>query len=199
MGKRIVIAAFLISMALAVYVFVTRDNRSISESMNRTSVKEPRVTLEDFTAFRFKGEVMTGKLMARQGHIFEPNIVELDGEVRGERLLADGTRQMASAESSTGYFKSTSLMNMVNQTAELDRAELTGFVEFNAKGHLLTTDYAEYINKDKMVRSIRPVRIEGAGRVFIGEEGFTYDLLAQILTMTGNIKGDLKMESPDVN
>src|SRR5262249_53239600 len=131
---------------------------------------------------------------ARLGHFYEPNIAELDGEVHGERLTPEGDRESVSAESATGYFKTTSLMKMMDQTAELDRAELTGFVEVGVKDHLLTTDYAEYLNTERLVRSLRPVRVEGPGRVFMGDEGFTYSLESQVLTIPGPVRGDVTID-----
>ena len=83
------------------------------------------------------------------------------------------------------------------QANELERAELTGFVEVKIKDHLLTTDYAEYINEDKIVRSSHPVRVEGPGRVFVGDSGFVYNLATQILNMAGKVKGEARVDKSE--
>ena len=196
MGKKLVIIGFVVSMVIAVYVFATRDNTSLKRTLDKASAKEPRAVLEDFTVYRYEGNVLKSKLTARLGHFYEPNVVELDGEIRGERLTPEGDRETVGAESATGYFRATSLSKMMDQNhpTELDRAELTGFVEVGVKDHLLTTDYAEYINSEKLVRSLRPVRVEGPGRVFTGEDGFTYNLLTQVLEMQGQVKGDVTVD-----
>ena len=196
MGKKLVIIGFAISMFLAVYVFATRDTTSLKRNLDKASAKEPRAVLEDFTIFRYEDNILKSKLTARLGHFYEPNVVELDGEIRGERLTPEGDRETVGAESATAYFRATSLSKMMdqNQPTELDRAELTGFVEVGVKDHLLTTDYAEYINSEKLVRSLRPVRVEGPGRVFTGEDGFTYNLLTQVLDMQGQVKGDITVD-----
>jgi LPS export ABC transporter protein LptC len=187
MGKKLVIAGFVASLALALYVYLTREHKRLRDALDKRSAKEPRVVMEDFTIYRYRGPVLTGKLTARLGHFYEPNVVELDGEIRGERLTKNGV-EMIGAESATGYFNATSLTKMMGDT-QLDRAELTGFVEVGVKGHLLTTDYAEYINKKQLVRSPRPVQVEGPGRRFSGEDGFTYSLADETLTMTGPVSG----------
>lgn len=196
MGKKLVIIGFILSMILAVYVFLNRDTTSLKRNLERASAKEPRAVFEDFTVYRYEGNVLKSKLTARLGHFYEPNVVELDGEVRGERLTPAGDKETVGAESATAYFKATSLTKMLDQDhpTELDRAELTSFVEVGVKDHLLTTDYAEYINNEKLVRSLRPVRVEGPGRVFTGEDGFTYNLLTQVLEMQGQVKGDLAVD-----
>ena len=194
MGKRLVIVGFLLSLALGLYVFVTRDTKSLKENLSKGSIRDPRARLEDFVVYRYEGDLLKAKLKARVGDFYEPNVVQLDGEIRGERLTSAGERETLGAESVTAYFKSTSLTKMLDQSSELDRAELTGFVEVGMKEHLLTTDYAEYVNSEKVVRSVRPVRVEGPGRVFMGEEGFTYELATQVLNMIGQIKGEVLVE-----
>ena len=199
LGKKLTILGFIVSMGIAIYVFMTRDTTSLRKNLDKASAKEPRAVLEDFTVYRYEGNVLKSKLTARLGHFYEPNVVELDGEIRGERLTNEGDKETVGAESATAYFKATSLTKMLdqNQPTELDRAELTGFVEVGVKEHLLTTDYAEYINSEKLVRSLRPVRVEGPGRVFTGEDGFTYDLLTQVLDMQGQVKGDIELDHAD--
>lgn len=189
MGKKIIVVLFLLSLGLAIYFYLSHDRKNLRENLQDRSAAEPRITMEDFTLYRYRGELLVSKVRARLGHFYEPNVLELDGDVRGERLVEDG-REVLSSESATAYFEATSLTKMMSG-AELVRAELMGFVEFGVRGHLLSTDYAEYISKEPLVRSSRPVRVEGPGRVFTGEEGFVYSLATEILTMSGTVQGVL--------
>lgn len=188
MGKKIVIAAFLLSTLLALIVFLTHERKSLRDNLGKKDTREPRLVLEDFTLYRYKGDALKSRLSARLGHFYEPNVLELDGEIRGERLLENNDRETVSAESATGYFKAASLSKMMSDT-DLDRAELTGFVEVGVKDHLLSTDYAEYLAADNLVRSLRPVQVAGPSRIFAGDEGFTYNLITQALEMFGQVKG----------
>lgn len=194
MGKKLVIAGFLLCLGFAFYVFFTREHRARRVEVVDSS-KQPRLALEDFSLYRYEGESLVAKLTARLGHFYDPNILELDGEIRGERINDEGERETLAAESATAYMKSNSLMKLVDQKTELDRAELNGFVEVGLKEHLLSTDYAEFLNDDKMVRSRRPVRVEGPGRVFIGDEGFKYELENQVLEMQGPVKGVVSIDA----
>ena len=198
MGKKLVIAGFLVSMALALYVFLTRDHRRVSDALKHAPAKEPRIVLEDFVGYRYASGKLTSTVSARFGRFFEPNLAELDGDIHGERTTSAGELQSVNAESATGYFRTTSLLKMAEQRSDLERAELTGFVEVGLKDHLLTTDYAEFVGASQEIRSLRPVRVEGPGRVFFGEEGFTYRLAAQMLEMPGLVKGDMRLEGTDV-
>ncbi len=196
MGKKLVIAGFLICLALAFYVFLTREIKSRRDDGATEVTKQPRVVLEDFSIYRYEGEALVAKLNSRLGHFYEPNIAELDGDVRGERINSAGERETLEAESATAYMKTNSLMKLVDQKTELDRAELNGFVEVGLREHLLSTDYAEFINSDKLVQSQRLVRVEGPGRVFIGDEGFKYGLETQALEMQGPVKGVVAVDGP---
>lgn len=194
MGRKIVILLFLASFGLAMFVYMSHERRSLRENLAKKTQREPRLVLEDFSYNRYQGEALTGRLVARLGHFYEPNVVELDGEIKGERIVRDG-RETIAAESATAYFKASTLSKMMAET-ELDRAELTGFVEVGVRDHLMTTDYAEYLNAQEMVRSLRPVRVEGPGRVFSGEEGFTYALANEMLEMFGLVKGAYQPHEP---
>ena len=197
MAKKLIIAVFVISLAMALYVFMTRETKSLKQSINQAAGHEPRVMLEDFVAYRYEADVLKAKLAGRIGEFFEPNIVELEGEVRGERLVRRNEQETINAESATAFFNANSLTKMLDpsQSLDLERAELSGFVEVGVKEHLLTTDYAEYLNRDKIVRSQRPVRVEGPSRVFTGDSGFSYQLSSQVLEMNGHVKGEVDLEN----
>ena len=199
MGKKLVIIGFVFSLALAIYIFATHETRSLKESINRTSTREPRAVLEDFVAYRYEGNSLKARLNAHLAEFFEPNVVVLEGEVSGERRTESGEREEIGAESASAYFKPSSLTKMLDPTQanELERAELTGCVEGKIKDHLITTDYAEYVNKDMLVHSSHPVRIEGPGRVFVGDSGFVYNLATQILKMAGKVKGEVSFDKSE--
>ncbi len=190
MGKKIVIAAFLVSFVVALITFFTHERKSLRENLGKVSQREPRASLEDFVVYRYAGEKLKGRFSARYGNLYEPNVIEVDGEIRAERVMPNGSTEVAAAESATAYFKTASLARLMHQAAEFDRAELMGFVEVKFKDHLLTPDYAEYLNDLSEVRSIRPVRVDGPGRIFRGEDGFIYNLNTQSLEMRGIVRGE---------
>jgi hypothetical protein len=192
-GKKLVILGFLLSFGFAVYVFMTRETSSIKDRINRVSAKEPRAVLEEFVAYRYDGDRLKTKITAHLGEFFEPNVVVLEGEVKASRFKDQDDLEELRAESATAYFKPSSLTKMLDpgQVNELERAELSGFVEVALQEHLIITDYAEFIGHEKSVRSARPVRVEGPGRTFLGESGFLYNLVSQTLTMPGKVKGEV--------
>ena len=195
LGRKIVIAAFMVCFGIALYVFLNRDSRSLSENIDADVEREPRIVLEDFVVYRYQDEKVISKVTARLGHFFEPNQLEMDGEIRAMRLTDDGPERLGS-ESATAYFTADSLSSMMKDT-ELERAEVTGFVEVGVRDHILTTDYAEYIARTDVVSSNRPVRVEGPGRVFSGDEGFTWDIKTMALKLEGPIRGEVNPDEKD--
>ncbi len=90
MGKKIVIVAFIVSFSIAVFLFFTRENKSLRENLSKVSAREPRASLEDFVVYRYAGDSLRGRLSARFGSVFEPNVVEVDGEIKVERMNSRG-------------------------------------------------------------------------------------------------------------
>jgi LPS export ABC transporter protein LptC len=194
MGKKILTFSLFACFALAFYVYATRETKSLKENIAKASTQEPRIVMEDFVLHRYQGNRLIASLSAKLGNFYEPNLLELEGDVKGLKLGENGLRESVSAESAMVYLKATSLASLLRQQTEIDRIELTGFVEVGLKEHFLTTDYAEYVNADRSVRSLRPVRVEGLGRVFTGEEGFTYSLVSETLEMQGQVKGVVQID-----
>ena len=73
MGRKLIIAFFIIAMGIAVYLYATKKTVSLRENLSESQVKEPRVELEDFTVYRYTQEHLKGRLRARLGHLYEPN------------------------------------------------------------------------------------------------------------------------------
>ena len=190
MTKKLVIVSFLLSFSVALYVFFSREERSIRDSI-KDSKKEPRIELEDFVIYRYQDNDLVGKLTSRIGNFYEPNLIELISEVKGERYIGNEMETMES-ESAVANLKSKSLVEVLSgKDISLDVAELTGFVEVGINSHLLSTDYAKYEADKQMILSDRPVRVTGLGRVIDGSEGFSYFLEDQAMVLPGHIKGQV--------
>jgi len=183
----------MICLGIALFVFANKESKSLRENIVLGGEKEAQVVLEDFVAYRYEGARLDAKLSGKLANFYEPNLVEIDGDIKGERATLDGN-QFFSAETASAYFKAGSLSGLMERSVELDRIELSGFVEVGLSSHVLTTDFAELLNDRQVIRSNRPVRVEGEGRVFAGEDGFTYDLKQSSLFMPGLVKGVVEFE-----
>jgi hypothetical protein len=187
MGKRLVIVGFLLCLGIAVYVFVGRDTASLRRNLDVSNKRDARIVLEEFTYFRYSGGDLQAEFGAKLGQFFEPNVVELDGEIKGERYAEDGTETFG-AETGTIFFKANSL-NQMMEGSQLVKAEMNGFIEVGMKEHLLSTDYAVYMADGNYLRSNRPVRVDGENRVFTSDDGFIYKITQETLQLKGLVKG----------
>ena len=194
MAKNFTIVTFIISFFLAVYVYFTRQPQTLRENLTPESEHQPRIIMTDLKLYRYLEGVPKTYLAARQGFIFDPNIIELNGEVKGYRDTKDSGYQTMGAETARILLKAESLGSVFKQS-EVERIELTSFVDVGVRDHLLTTDYAEYVADKNIVYSPRPVRVEGLGRSFSGADGFVYSLQEESLVMAGLVKG--KMLPPE--
>lgn len=188
MGRKVASLILICCFITALVVFFSRETKNLREAMTKTTPQESRVILEEFSMLRYEDGALEGKISARMGHFVEPNIIELEGDVQAERVNENSKESMR-ADAASVYLKATGLSTILNQETELDRAEFTGLVQVGIRDHILTTDYAEFLSKGRIVRSPRPVRVDGPSRYFAGDDGFTYDLTSQILEMKGQVRG----------
>lgn len=183
----------MLCLGLAMFVFLTKESKSLRDNIDLGGAKEAQVILEDFVVYKYDGARLDAKLSGKLANFYEPNLVEIDGDIKGERATI-GDREFFSAETASAYFKAGSLSGLMEKSLELDRAEISGFVEVGLKNHILTTDFAEFLNDRQTIRSNRPVKVEGEGKMFAGEDGFTYDLEQSSLYMPGKVKGAVEIE-----
>jgi hypothetical protein len=172
---------------------MNKESKSLRDNIELGGAKVAQVILEDFVAYKYDGARLDAKLTGKLANFYEPNLVEIDGDINGERATSEG-REFFTAETASAFFKAGSLTGLMEKRLELDRAEISGFVEVGLKNHILTTDFAEILNDRQIIRSNRPVKVEGEGRMFAGEDGFTYDLKQASLYMPGKVKGAVEFE-----
>jgi LPS export ABC transporter protein LptC len=201
LGRKIASILLLIAFCVSAWTLFTREPKVLRETIN-SAQNEYRVKLEDFTVTNYEDGQVTEKMSAKLGVFVEPNIIELSGDVLGERTpeekqqVSDITKkEMIRSDHATIYLRATSLNMLLSQTAELDRSELTGHVQVGFKDHTLTTDYAEYLQDQKVIQSPKKVKVLGPNRSFEGEEGFVYSLDQEILEIKGIVKGVTTLEN----
>lgn len=166
---------------------MTREKKALREAIAK-KVNDHRVIIQGFTTLNYEDGTLVAKISAKKAHYIEPNIMDLEGDVQAEKY-SEATKETMRSNQATVYLRTTSLSNLMSQEAELDRAELTGFVQVGFKDHILTTDYAEYIQRENVVRSSKPVQVNGPRRYFEGEGGFIYSLTTEMLEIKGRVKG----------
>lgn len=192
MGRKLAAIMLILCFGAAAGVFFTRERKVLRDSID-TKAHDHRVIIQGFTTLNYEDGALVSKLSAKKGRYIEPNMMDLEGDVKGERY-SDTSKETMRSDQATVYLRTTSLSNLMSQEAELDRAELTGFVQVGFKDHILSTDYAEYIQRENVIRSSKPVQVNGPLRYFESESGFAYSLTTEMLEMTGRVKGVTTVE-----
>ena len=193
MGKPAVITLTLLLFAVALVVLFTRDEDPLSERLQRNPTRYPRIVLEDFTMFQSKNSELRATVTGRLSNIYDPNIVEISGDVRGTRILSKGREEAVSGETATAWFDTPSLTALLG-TPKLTRAEMRGFVEISAQQHIITADHVEFDAVANRVFTTVPVRVEGPSREFTGESGFNYDVATEKVEFPGKVHGIFRLK-----
>ena len=192
MGKNVVAGAFVLLSLYAVFIFMQKDSARLRDQVSR-SEKDPRVILEDFTLYRYRGHRVLSTLSGRIAHFIEPNSVEMYGSLRGLRYDTVN-REYFSAESAAIYFVGTGMMQLM-KGAEVERAEIDNNVKVGSAENLIETDYAQYLADRNRLRSDVPVVFTSPKSKLKGQTGFEYDLELETVELFGPMEGVLQSDT----
>lgn len=187
MLKKTIMIFFSALFVVAVYLYFSKDETLLRENIKTQQVKAALVELKSFEYFKYQDSELVGTVAADHGHFFEPNLGELNGNVKTKRFTDKGI-EYVNSESMTAIFEANSFQKLLKEST-IRKAELIGFVEVAVKDHLLTTDYAEYIHKEQLIQSKRPVRVTAPNRVMSSDLGFEFDVQTEDLELIGSVSG----------
>lgn len=187
MGKNLVVVGFLVCCGLAIYVLVTRgEPDGLSESIHENP--EPRISLEDFTLYKYKGHKADATVSGKLALFMDPNMLEVYGSVRGLRHNSE-KREFMSAESATIFFETSGLAELMVKEAKVAKAEIEDNVNIGVKYNRLKTEFAELLPEKGILQSELPVSLKGPTGDFRGEKGFRYFLNDEKVKIFGPING----------
>lgn len=189
MGRHILVVAFLVTSVIAVVLFLARDDGSLRDQVDSRS-KQPVITLEEYTMFRYEGHELRATLSGKLATFFEPNVVEMYGNVTA-RKHAGEKKEYASAESAAAYFASSGVTQFMKDS-KIERAQLENDVKIGIGDNILSTEFAEYLAALEVLRSDRPVLMHGPTGRFKGGNGFAYSLSTEEMTVFGPLEGVLQ-------
>ncbi|SME91349.1 LPS export ABC transporter periplasmic protein LptC [Pseudobacteriovorax antillogorgiicola] len=192
MGKNVVTVIFLVISSLALWVFLSREDRTLRDQVD-PDAKQPRIILEEFTLYRYKKHEVQSTLTGRMAHFREPNILEVYGDIRGLRHNTE-KREHFAAESATVYFNSNGIVQLM-KNSEVKRCEVENNVQVGSRDSVIQTQYAQYFGAEQILRSDVPVQFTGPNSQFAGQGGFQYDIKTEDLDLIGPIEGTLQSEA----
>ena len=191
MGKHVMITGFFLLFGAALYVF---SNREKSRPMNRltSSKNAPRIMLEDFVVYKYENQKIISSLSGKSASFYDPSTLELIGDV----ICAEHSKEKNksfSAESATLHFSSKGLSDLVKDS-RIESAEVENQVRFNYDDLVVYTDYAKYLEREAILSSDFPVRIQNSKLDFMGSKGFVYSIKSHDLKVFGPLEGTLSAD-----
>ena len=189
MGKNVVVVLFIVTCLLSVYVLMTRKNPE-DRVLDPDAAKEPRVSMEEFTIYKYRNHQVVSTFSGKLSHFLDPNLLELYGSLRGLRHNSV-KREYVSCESSTVYFKANGISELMKD-ATVTKAELEDNVNVGVSYNRLLTEFAEYLPSEDLLQSELPVTVKGPTGQIQGNNGFSYLLGEEKIKIFGPIKGVLQ-------
>lgn len=189
MGRKFIVVVFLSVLSLSVWVFLNREsNQTLNELPS--SDKTPRISLEEFTLYKYEKTRASATLSGRFANFVDPDQLEMFGSVQGYSQNK-GKREFFTAESATLHFQAKGVVNLVKQS-QIEKIEIENSVRFGSENMVLYTEYARYLNLEKKLNSEQPVRIQGQEFDVKGSKGFEYSVDTGDLKVFGPLEGTLK-------
>ncbi len=191
MGKNITVIGTLVFTVLALAIFWAQPNR---DSFDRriSQSNDPRIVIDDLFVERFKSNQLVGDFSAKLVHFIEPNIIEAYAEVKGMRMR-EQRKETFRSQILNLQFKATNMGRLLSSDGGgIAYVEIENDVKIKIGPEEMITERAQYFADRQQISSTDPVEILGPGRRFFGEQGFTYNLKTEDISIPGPVRGEVQ-------
>ena len=193
MGKQLATWFFLILFFAAVFIFYSKDDKDLRESVKSVPVSIPRVTLKNFKIEKYIGVKKISNASGKLAYFIEPDILEVYGKITAADYTKDHLR-IAKGDTLTAYFNTSGLIDLAKESS-ISRAILENHVELIDKDNRIYTNIVSYNKKKDILSSDREVSIDSSQGKLYGENGFIYKISDEFLKLMGPVNGLLRSES----
>ena len=185
MGKRIIVMLFLLATVVSSLLFFFSSSTSLREKMGGVSQREPRLVAEDFTFYSYYNHQIVTTASGRRARFFEPNIIELDGNLNAYRYE---DKNYAMAESVLIEYTSQGLYQIL-ENQQLRSAELRNKVKIGTDRRELSTEFARYSHGSNKLYTDFSVEVRTPNSWMDSKKGFEYNTKTRILSLPGPVDG----------
>ncbi len=190
MRKIITPTLFFVFLASAIAVYLNKKKSSSARDEQNT--KGSVIVFANGILKSFSGSTLTERTIAEQGNFIEPGTLTLHGKVLAWRKLDSSDTEFLSTPLAIATFSMRGLSDLGNGPHDLEKVELREDVDLQTRGFTIASDFAEYLEKDRVIKAPGNVRIFGDGMWMRGSDGFTFDLATGKLNLHGKIIGAFK-------
>lgn len=193
MGKKIATWIFIVLFFSAVFIFYSKDDKDLRESVKAIPVSIPRVTLKSFKIEKYQGLKKTSHASGKLAYFVEPDILEVYGKISAADYTKDSVR-IAKGDTLTAYFNTLGLIDLAKESS-IKRAILENHVELINKDNKIYTNIVSYNKKKDSLSSDREVSIDSSQGKLYGRNGFIFNISDEFLELMGPVNGLLRSES----
>lgn len=189
MGKLLVVVGIVIAFVASLALFLVQPGHNDTNPISGGVSGEPRIIIDDFAVYRYKGHKLTASLTAKLGHFIEPNVVEAFASIRAVRFKPEGEESLR-CEAAHAQFEAEHMRDLLKEKdAMISYAEVEDQVRLGVRDNMLRTEHAQYFAEKDLLTSREPVQVDGPNRTFVGEQGFNFNVLKETLELPGKVRG----------
>ena len=193
MGKKALSWIFVCFLGASIYIFASKDDKDLRESVKAIPASVPRVTLKNFEIRKYSDSQVKMSSKAKLAYFIEPDTLEVYGNI----VVNDYTKsepRFAKGDTLTAYFNTNGLIDLASK-AEIKKAILESHVELSNKKTNIYSNIVTYLSQGETISSDRRVSIDSEQGKLYGENGFSYELKDEFLKLFGPVKGLLNGDS----
>ena len=187
MGKKALSWVFIAFLIASIYIFFSKDDKDLRDSVRAVSSSVPRVTLKNFEIKKYNSLDLKLSTTAKLAYFIEPDILEVYGDIFVMEKT-DAMKSIAMGDTLTAYFNSNGLVDLTKK-GEIKKAILENNVKLYKNNTRISSNIVSYLAQSRVISSDRIVEIESTQGELIGENGFAYDLDDEFLKLFGPVKG----------
>jgi LPS export ABC transporter protein LptC len=151
--------------------------------------RHARIELDQMTAVKYRESTPVQNLKADLVQFFEPNLIELFGNIDIKRFKSSGT-ESAKSQIAKAELNSRSTADLFTRTdSQLEKATIERQISLKIGEYTLQSELVHYSAQAGDVYSKEKVKVVGVDRSMEGIGGFKYNMNKGDLTLSGPVRG----------
>lgn len=187
--KSLGVALFFILIFCGFIYYIIRGQSNQDNLELDMGTRHARIELDQMSAIKYTGSTPTQNIRADLVQFFEPNLIELFGNIDMKRFkstkVETARSQIAKAELTSSSTKDL----FTRSDNQLKHATLERQITLQIEEYKLESELVHYLAKSGDIYSKEKVKVAGVDRSMEGNGGFRYNMNKGDLTLLGPVRG----------
>lgn len=183
-GRTVFVLAAICVLIFSVVTYLRKEDSNI---VVQRLADMPKIELLQFEYFRVKDDVVTARIIGKQGRLMDGGVVQLRKGFRAVKYK-DEVREELVADAADAHLSQSSL-GKFTQELKTKEVRVFGKVNLQSSDRRLETEEATYTEADQMIRSSVLTTLLQKGQNLTADKGFELSREKETIRMFGAVSG----------